>query len=247
MEYIFVVIIGLIIGSFLNSVIYRLKNITSLVTERSHCPLCKHQLGAKDLIPVLSFVFLKGRCRYCQEGIAKQYPIVEILTAALFLMLFIVYGLGLEFIGFALLISFLLVIAVYDMRKMLIVWQVTLPAGIISLGLNIWIGEPASNLIFAIIVGSIFFATLYLVSKGEWVGGGDIQLGAVMGAILSFPLIIWGLIIAYVLGGIYAMYILIFKKRKWKTKIPFGPFLVAGTIISLLFKDLLVEYLYILL
>ena len=255
-------ILGLIVGSFLNVVIYRLENGEKIINDRSRCLRCKHTLAWYDLIPVLSLVFLKGKCRYCNNKISWQYPLVEIGTGILFIMAlnfqfsisnfqsifnfqFLTAILYLLFI-----ISSLIVIFVYDLKHYIIPDKVIYPAIAIAIGFNLFnnIQYPISNilsafnfLIPAILAGGFFYAII-VITKGKGMGGGDVKLAFLMGLILGWPVIIFSVFLAFILGSIVGIYLILTGKKKMKSMVPFGPFLIFGTFAGLFWGKEIVKW-----
>lgn len=246
-------------GSFLNVVICRLKNGEKIVKSRSHCPHCKKELNWYELIPVISFIIQLGKCRKCKQAISWQYPLVEFFTGLLFLSGFIYSTPGglisswqFPYIiyNFFLWTSFcfLIIIFVYDLKHYLVSDKVIYPAIIISLIFNIYLWINSSQfLVFisviaaALIAGGIFLAII-LVSKGKWMGMGDVKIGILMGLILGLPQILIALFLAFLIGALVSIILLILKKKNLKSEIPFGPFLVLATIISLFFGGVLLNW-----
>ena len=251
---IFFFIFGSAVGSFLNVVVLRSPMRKSIVKNRSHCPKCKHNLNALDLIPIWSFLFLHGRCRYCKKKISWQYPLVEAATGIIFLAGFLVLGISLEFFFFMIYASFLIAIFVLDYTKYIIPDFLSVPAGLSALFGSIIVmvinsnslslsafSALLSNLGIAILIGGGFFLAQFLISRGRWVGGGDIRLGAVMGLMLGFPNIIAALGISYVIGALWGIGLIILKRKTIKGVLPFGTFLTVSTIICLLWGDEIVK------
>jgi prepilin signal peptidase PulO-like enzyme (type II secretory pathway) len=150
--------------------------------------------------------------------------------------------LGLQLIGWWVFASVLVVIFVYDLRYYLILDKVSLPAVFFALIVNILLGQSWISLILAMIIGGGFFFGQFVLSKGKWIGGGDIRLGLLMGAILGWPGVLLGLFLAYILGGIFAAGLLLFRKKHWGDKLPFGTFLALATFIILLYGDILFNW-----
>lgn len=242
-------VFGLFIGSFLNCVIYRLE-IGKNLKGRSFCPFCKQNLNWRDLAPVFSFVFLKGRCRYCGKQISWQYPIVEITTALLFLLITnyqlpITNGLptlDLQTLISALFLfvvaSFLIVIFVYDLKHYIIPDKILFSAiGIVFLYKLFGAFEfrifDLFNPITAAITTSAFFLAIFLLTRGNGLGFGDVKLAFFMGFFLGYPDILTAVFISFWLGAIIGLGLVLFKIKKMKSQMPFGPFLVAGTFIAL--------------
>lgn len=278
MEFIFylsIFIIGLIFGSFLNVVIYRLENGEDIIRDRSHCMNCRRFLAWYDLCPVLSFLALGGKCRYCQKKISWQYPSVELATAILFTLVLGFWSVGrpidfdrsLEFfsrdflgmIYFLSVISFLIVIFVYDLRHYIIPDQVIYPAIVFSVVYiffeyskfivwNLSIGGQDRVFIFlfnyfvAALAAGGFFLSLVLITKGAGMGGGDVKLAFWMGLLLGWPKIIIALFLAFTLGAICGIILMILKKKNFKSEIPFGPFLVIGTIVALFWGESMAKW-----
>ncbi len=264
-------ILGLIVGSFLNVVICRLKTGEKIITPRSHCPHCKKKLTTVDLIPVVSFILYKGKCRYCKKSISWQYPAVELGTAFAFVLIYLKITSilpttnSLFLIPYLLfVISILIIIFVYDLKHYIIPDKVIIPAIAISAGLwviscGLWVSgyKQLINLLYpnslslipnsfaaplgAVIAGG-FFLILVLVSKGKWMGGGDIKLGIFMGLILGYPLVLVALFTAYISGAVVGISLMICRKKKLKDMIPFGPFLSAATFIALLWGNQILEW-----
>ncbi|PKL72413.1 prepilin peptidase [Candidatus Kuenenbacteria bacterium HGW-Kuenenbacteria-1] len=239
----FIFIFGLIIGSFLNALIWRTHKKKSML-ERSCCPKCKHILGVKDLVPLFSFFWQKGQCRYCQKKISWQYPLVEFFTGVFFCLVFL-KNFEMNSLSFNSIILFrdlffvsvLMIIFVYDLKYKLILDKITLPAMAIGLMLNLILGISWQNLIFGSGIGGGFFLAQFLISKGRWIGGGDIRMGALMGLFLGWPQILVALFFAYILGAIIGVILIIFKKKGMKSEIVFGTFLAIGALISLFFGE----------
>lgn len=242
--------IGLCFGSFLNACIYRFRHQISFKKQRSFCPACRHTLSVKDLVPLLSFFFLKGKCRYCGQRISWQYLVMELVTGLLFI---IVYAKFLAFnLSFFVLIIFtliLLFIFVYDLKYFLILDEVSLPAIILSLALNWLLYGSQMNLQsfavsygFGILIGGLFFLGQFLLTKGKGVGGGDVRLGMLLGAMLGFKLLICALALGYVFGAVFSVFYVVFFKGGLKSKIPLAPFLTLAAFIVLLQADKFLIY-----
>lgn len=237
--------LGLAIGSFLNVIIFRLRTDEKGWRSRSKCPECHTVLEPRDLIPLLSFIVLKGRCRTCKKPISWQYFLVELSTTLLFLAAFAHHG------GSALLtngqslalardvffIAILTVVFVIDLLDMVVFDSVTIPAAIIAVILNVALGVPLGGLLLAAAIGGGFFLLQWLVSSGRWIGGGDVRIGAMMGAMLGFPGVVAALLIAYVIGALVAVGLLSAKKTTWSSHMAFGTFLSLATVVVLLWGD----------
>lgn len=243
MNIILVAILGLVVGSFLNAVIYRLHVKVSFMRGRSYCPNCKHDLNAKDLVPLFSFLFLRGKCRYCNKKISWQYPLVEFFTMASFLILYLQFGLNIDFFVYLIFTGFLMVIFVYDLKYYLILDKVSVPAIIVAFLLSFFVLEiDIVSLLISALIGGGFFLLQFVISKGKWIGGGDIRLGVIMGLMLGYPVILVALFIAYILGSVIGVVLIAGKKKKWKSQVPFGTFLSIATYIAFIVGEYIVEY-----
>jgi len=240
--YLLIFIFGLICGSFLNAVIYRLHANKSFLKGRSFCPHCQHQLKTKDLVPILSFIALKGRCRYCQKRICWQYPLVELGTALVFCLLFMYFGWSLEFIFYLIISLFLVIIFVYDFRYHLILDKVSITAIILALVFNLILGFSIISLLLGGLIGGGFFFLQFIVSKGKWIGGGDIRLGILMGFLLGWQKLLVAMFLAYFVGAIFSIVLIFLKKKKLKSHLPFGTFLTAGTFVALLWGQEIIDW-----
>jgi len=241
--YCFVFLFGLVIGSFLNCVIYRLEEEKSFLKGRSFCPSCKHILSWADLVPVLSFIFLGGKCRYCNKKISWQYPLVELVTGTLFLLIFLKFGgWNLEPFYYLLISSLLIIVFVFDLKHYIIPDGVIYTAIVISLLYNLaysffLISNPQSLIqpLLAAFVAAGFFLLIVLISKGQWMGVGDIKLAFLMGLFLGWPNILVALFLAFFIGAVVGIGLIILKKKGLKSEVPFGPFLTIGTFLALFF------------
>lgn len=263
----FIFIFGLIVGSFLNCVIYRLYVKKGFLKGRSYCPQCKHLLTWRDLIPLLSFLVLKGKCQYCKRAISIQYPLVELATGTLFVtilnqqlainsqqLIFLVFN-----TCFLFLVScFLIVTFVYDLKHYIIPDRVIYPAIAVTflyLISKIFYLEFVSgfkfqvsgfttllNSLLSAMLAAGFFLIIVLVSKGRWMGVGDIKLAFFMGLLLSFPNILVALFLAFFIGAIVGLMLIFSGKKTFKSEIPFGPFLVTGTFLAMLLGGTIIDF-----
>jgi len=243
-----VFLFGLIIGSFLNAVLYRLEVGGSLVTERSRCPKCGHILQWYELFPLLSFFIQKGKCRACKKRISIQYPLVELATGLLFLEVFLYYK---EQFSVSLLYGFfvialLVLVFVFDLKHYIIPNIAVYSLIILSFFYDLYFYDIADlkNFMIAAVAASGFFLFLYIVSSGRWIGFGDVKYGVFMGLFLGWPSVLVGLFLAYVSGAIIGLLLLAVKRKNFKSEIPFGPFLIIGTLIAFFWgKEILFWYL----
>jgi leader peptidase (prepilin peptidase)/N-methyltransferase len=259
--YFFTFIIGLCLGSFINALVYRLYEELPFVKARSLCPKCKKQLAWSDNIPLLSFIFLRGKCHYCHEKISWQYPIIEFVTGILFV--FIAFLTIQQFSNSAIVplfhcsivilyswfvVSALITIFLFDLKYSLIPDIISLPAIAVVLIAKILFLLPHFSIVsfkflcFSAIIGGSWFALQYFLSKGKWVGGGDIRLGVLMGLILPWPHVLTALFLSYIGGALAAAPLLLFKKKTMKSEIPFGVFLVPATLVAMFWGEKIVGW-----
>ena len=232
---------GLIVGSFLNCVIYRLEIGKSFLGGHSFCPYCKHELVWHDLIPVFSFLMLKGKCRYCQKPISIQYPLIELTTAILFVLVF--NSQNLLNTGYLLLTtSFLIIIFVYDLKHYIIPDKVIFPAILTSFLFLFTTNSLLLNTVLSAFGASFFFLLIYLISQGQWMGFGDVKLSFLMGLHLGFPNILVALFSAFFTGAIIGLILIAQNKKTLKSIVPFGPFLVFGTFLAMFYGELIINW-----
>lgn len=262
--FVFVFILGLLVGSFLNVCVYRYNTGLSIFSGRSKCFICSKELSFFELIPIFSFLFQRGKCRGCHARISIQYPIVEIMTAIFFtLVLYRQYIVSplysalpngdlyllILFLFYLVIMSILIVVGVYDFKHKII------PDGLIYsfillgiLKLFVFVIMFGYNSVFlydllAPFILSGFFLSLYLVSKGRWIGFGDVKLAFGIGAILGFISGASAIVLGFWTGALIYLLIMImdkifFKKNSLKlnSEVPFAPFLIAGFVISFIVR-----------
>lgn len=238
--YIFVFVYGIVIGSFLNVCIYRIPKKESIVVVNSHCMNCNHKLAWYDLFPLFSFLFLKGKCRYCGNRLSLQYPVVEFLNGILYIVVFVMNGMNLESALYALMTSALLVLSVIDYRTMEIpigINAVILGIGVIHLfcDLNNWI-----HYLIGFFAASLFLLLCLIVTRGKGIGGGDIKLMATAGLCLGWQNILLALAVGCIIGSIIQCVIIAMTKNK--TKFAMGPYLSVGIFVAMLWGDRFVEW-----
>ncbi len=263
MVIVIMVVLGLCLGSFVNALVWRLheqsgesrkasaaaKKRLSIISGRSLCPHCHRDLAAKDLVPLVSYLSLGGKCRYCQQPISIQYPIVELATAGLFALSYLFWPSelsGSEIILFGLwlgLITGFMALLVYDLRWFLLPNRLIYPLAVLG-GIYAAISilsddKPLTALISTIIavaIGGGIFYLLFQMSGGKWIGGGDVKLGWLLGLVLGTPgQAILCIFAASLLGTAVSLPLLYRHRLTKKSIIPFGPFLIAGAIIAQLF------------
>jgi len=237
---IFNFILGASIGSFLNVLIYRIPRKIQVSYGRSFCPNCGHKLSALDLIPILSYIFLKGRCRYCKEKISIVYPIVETLSGLIFLISFLFFGYSLYYLKFVIFSSVLIVISFIDLQTMEIPDEPFL-FGIFFGIIFLIIEKNYINTLFGVLIPPIIFFLIIVLSKGG-MGGGDFKLSFLFGLYLGFPKVIPWFFLSFIIGFFPAIYILITKKGTRKTPLPFGPFMSISGIITFLFGTQIIRF-----
>lgn len=232
-------ILGTILGSFYNVVGFRLPRGESIVTPPSHCPNCNTRLGASELIPILSFLFQKGKCKHCQIKISPFYAIFELLTGIFFTLAYLIYGLTPDLIIPLTFISMLVIIVVSDYNYMIISDSVLLTFGIL-LGFEILFVNGFDALLPSLVSAILAFFTMWAIKKfgdilfkKESMGGGDIKLMAIFGLVLGYPMTIFSIFLGSLIGLPISLILL---KKNSEHIIPFGPFLAAGAIIIVLLQ-----------
>ncbi len=243
-------VIGLILGSFVNAAVWRIKNKKDLVLGRSECIRCHHGLAWYDLIPVASWLVLRGRCRYCKKAISPQYPLVELGVAAYFVLSLAFWPYSFvgttEFLSFAIWLAAgipLTILFVYDLRWLLLPDKVTVPLIGLGVAMTVLHGLQAASLgVFVVdVLGSLailsgFYLALYIISSGRWVGLGDVKLGAALALLLcDWRLALIAFFLANLIGSLISLPAIMFKKIQRNSHIPFGPFLILGFILAGLF------------
>lgn len=236
LESILIFILGIVIGSFLNVCIYRIPIEKSIAFPPSHCTNCEHNLNPIDLIPILSYIFIGGRCRYCNKKISPRYPIIEGVNGILYLLVYFKFGLTIITLKYCILISILIVIGMIDYDTQFVFTNTTVFGGIVA-GIFIIIQtivykNGAVDLLLGGAVGFAIIGLIVFLTKG--MGEGDIEIAAVCGFFLGVKGILLGLFLAIVIGGLASIIILSLKLKKANEKIAFGPFIAIGSLISML-------------
>lgn len=235
-------ILGLCVGSFLNACIYRLPRGISLVAPPSHCPACGARLRPLDLIPVLSYIFLRGRCRHCGGTISPCYPLVEVLTGAGFPLITWKYGVSLYTVAQLVFFSVLVAAAFIDLEHRIIPDRLNLfalGAGVILVALQ-GTGALEDGLLGAILAGGLLLLVA-LFSRGG-MGGGDVKLALVMGLYLGWQKVIVALFFSFLLGAVVGLLWAYATRQNLKTAIPFGPFLAAGSFLAMLAGEEIISW-----
>jgi len=238
----FAFIFGAAIGSFLNVCIFRLPAESSIVNPRSQCPHCHHPIRNCDNIPLISFMILRGKCRDCGGKISWRYPVVELITALLAVLLFFKFGITLKFLVFFIFTAVLIVITFIDLDHQIIPDIITLPGIPIFFMAAIFVVKiPWIEALIGLLIGGGVLFTIALVyefiSKREGMGGGDIKLLAMIGGFLGWKSLIFILLFSSFSGAIIGIAAMIIKKQNMKYAVPFGPFLSAAAVAYLFWGD----------
>jgi prepilin signal peptidase PulO-like enzyme (type II secretory pathway) len=249
-------VLGLIAGSAINAFVWRLHEGKSWVHGRSQCSECGHQLAVYDLVPVVSWVALRGRCRYCHKPI-KDHPVVELVSGAVFAVsayvLLPVGPVGMVRLLFWLVaLALLLILAVYDAQWMILPDKVVLPLMVVALAYSIVMAavmRAPQMLVGPVLAGVLVsgaFLALVMFSRGRAMGGGDIKLALAMGLLLGLKGTALAMLVAFNAAAVVGISLIVLRRRGRKDQIPFGPFLVAGTVAAFLFgQDVSAWYIHV--
>ncbi|HKX24085.1 MAG TPA: prepilin peptidase [Candidatus Saccharimonadales bacterium] len=255
---VFLGLIGLAFGSFVGALVWRLHEGKDFVSDRSECEHCHHKLGPLDLIPLVSWLALKGKCRYCGAKIGVSAPLLEIIMATLFVGSYFVWPLPFEtwqaWTSFGLWLVYLvglMALLVYDLKWMILPNVIVFPlmgVAVVESAIRFSI-QPgvtpldwANSAIFGIITLAGLYWVLYTFSKGKWVGYGDVKLGLFMGIALGFQRSLLALFLANIIGFLVVLPGVLTGKLKRTSRIPFGPFLIAAFVTAFLFGDKLINW-----
>lgn len=246
---VFALVFGAAIGSFLNVCIFRLPAQCSIVKPLSRCPMCLHPIRFYDNIPVISYIILRGKCRDCGEKISWRYPLVELITAILSLLLFAKFYLTLNFLIFFIFTAVLIIITFIDIDHQIIPDVLTLPGIPVFFLLAVFVVKVPwlDALIGLLIGGGVLFAIAFVyesITKREGMGGGDIKLLAMIGGFLGWKSLIFILLFSSFLGAIVGIAVMIIKKQDMKYAVPFGPFLSAAAVAYLFWGDAFMKFLF---
>lgn len=243
---VFIFILGIILGSFYNAVLYRIPNDISIAAGRSICPNCKTKLKPIDLVPVFSWIFLKGKCRYCSKKISIRYPLIELITGLIFYITYYFVGYNLSLITYLSFFSMLLITTIIDFEYKIISLNVL---GICSLISSIGL-IATNNILFdnflGVVIGAFIYAIIFFVAKffykKEAFGEGDIYLMASVGLVLGFKKTIFTAFASFFVALFFIILISIFgKKFDGKDEIPFGPYICITSVLILCFGDYLIN------
>jgi leader peptidase (prepilin peptidase)/N-methyltransferase len=245
-------LLGLLVGSFLNLCADRLPAGKSIVKPRSHCDNCNRTLTTADLVPIFSYIWLRGRCRYCGVRIPLRNLLVELVTGAIFAYLAWHYRLSPE-LAFAIVYAgIFILIFVIDLEQGLVLNSVIIAGVVLAFAFSFFWGEFAEfwpkvgpgitlSALLGGAVGFIIMLLPYLISRGG-MGAGDVKLAGFMGLVVGFPQILAALLVGIIIGGIVAILLLLFRLRKRKEAIPFGPFLAVGAVVALIWGGQIIEW-----
>lgn len=245
-------LLGLVAGSFINMCVDRLPAGKSIVKPRSHCDNCNRTLTTADLVPVFSYIWLRGKCRYCGVRIPLRNLFVELATGAIFAYLAWHYGLSAE-LGFAVVYAalFILIFAI-DLEQGLVLNSVIIVGIVLAFAFSFFWGGfedfwpkigPGITL-SALLGGTVGFLLMllpYLISRGG-MGAGDVKLAGFIGLVVGFPQVLAALLVGIIIGGIVAIFLLVSRLRKRKEAIPFGPFLAVGAMVALIWGGEIIEW-----
>ena len=247
-SYVTVLLFGAVIGSFLNVCIYRLPREESVAWPASHCPSCRQAIAFYDNIPIVSFLILRARCRDCGAKISWRYPLVELITGLLALLLFLKFGPTLVFLVFFIFTAVLIVITFIDLDHQIIPDILSLPGiPVFFLAAVFIVGLPwLEALIGLLIGGGVLLAIAFVyewITKREGMGGGDIKLLAMIGGFLGWKSLIFVLLFSSLTGAVVGIAAMIIKKQDTKYAIPFGPFLSAAAVAWIFWGDAFIRFL----
>ena len=240
-------LLGLIVGSFSNVCIYRIPRNESVIYPASHCPNCRTKIKPIDNIPLLSYILLKGRCRNCGSKISIQYPVVEFLTGLIYLIIYLIYGLSVQSLVYIILSSALIIIAFIDLQEQMIPDVISLPGIVVGFILSFIVPYISfiNSALGALVGGGIILIIAWvgsIIFKKEAMGGGDIKLAAMIGAFLGWRYIIISLFLGFFLGALIGIILIMTKIKKREDVIPFGPFIILGSFITLLCGEKIITW-----
>ena len=239
--------LGAVVGSFLNVCIWRLPAGESIVYPASHCPRCHVPILIRDNVPIFSYLFLRGRCRNCQTPISVRYPLVELLTGGMFVLLLYRFDLSPIFAASAVFVSALIAISFIDLDHQIIPDVISLPGIVVGLLLAVFgFGPPILDAVLGVLLGG---GLLYGVAVGyhlltgrEGMGGGDIKLLAMIGAFLGWSGVLVTLVLGSFTGAVLGIGLILARGADTRLPIPFGPFLAFGALCALFFGDPLIHW-----
>lgn len=235
-------IVGAILGSFFNVIIHRVPRGESIVRPPSACPACGTRIRVWDNVPVVSYVVLRGRCRHCSEPISPRYPLVELISAALPVLLYLQFGTTARFWVYWPLTCALLIVSFIDLDLRIIPDKVTLPGIVLGLVLAPLLGLTGfwSSLLGVLVGGGALYligVVGELVLKKESMGGGDVKLAAALGAFMGWKMVLAALFLAFFLGAVVGVVVLARRAKNWDSSLPFGPFIALGAVLAVLWGE----------
>ncbi|MGB9679465.1 MAG: prepilin peptidase [Thermoanaerobacteraceae bacterium] len=233
--YILIFVLGTIIGSFLNVLIHRVPRKESIVYPPSHCPVCGHELSSIDLMPIISYILLRGRCRYCKEKISAVYPIVEAVTGIIFLLIYIKFGLNLKAVSYLFLGCILIAISFIDVKHKIIPNKLIVTGLIGGLIFRILMYNYGYiDYLLGLALGGGILLIISLISGGE-MGGGDIKLMALIGLFVGWKLTLLILFLSVLFGALGGMILIAIKIKGRKDYMPFAPYIAFSYFISIMY------------
>jgi len=246
-DIILIFILGLTVGSFSNVCIYRIPRNQSIIFPASRCPKCNSNISPKDNIPLLSYILLKGRCRNCKNKISIQYPVVELLTGLIYLIIYLAYGLTVQTLIYIILSSALINIAFIDLKEQIVPDVISLPGIVIGFIVSFFVPYISFiNSSLGILAGGGIILIIglagSLIFKKEAMGGGDVKLAGMIGAFLGWRYIIILLFLGFFIGAVAGIILILAKIKNREDTIPFGPFIVLGSFITLLWGEKILSW-----
>lgn len=238
--FIIIFVYGVVIGSFLNVLIYRLPLKENIATERSHCMKCGNKIKWYDLVPLISYILLRGKCRHCKEKISVQYPLVELANGIGYVWIFYTNGINADSILFCLCASALLVLSVIDWRTYEIPFGINVFIFILGVVRAILHLDMLADLLIGMVIVSIPLLILFYITKGRGIGGGDVKLMAAAGLLIGAKEIVLALVLGCIIGSI--IHIALMKICKKENVLAFGPYLSLGIIIAILYGERLINW-----
>jgi leader peptidase (prepilin peptidase) / N-methyltransferase len=239
----YVFIVGTIFGSFFNVCIYRIPAGKSVVYPPSSCGHCNTRLRALDMIPVLSYIFLGGKCRHCKQSFSARYAIVELMTGIIYAALYMTYGFNFIFLKHIVLSSFLIVIGMIDFDTTDVYFTTTISgiiAGVIFAIAGYFMGYGLMQYVWGALLGGGVITAIILLTKG--MGWGDVEICLLCGIFLGLKLTVVTLFFSFILGGLIGVLLIITKKKSRKDYMPFGPYIALGAIIAMLYGEKIIAW-----